>query len=160
MYCIPCWLGVVPRAVWQWLHHLRLDSQLLRVLRRTRVQQRGGRVLEAAQRDYCGLRRDSWGGGGYSLLLPKWKRDFFFFSRSLALKRSSPLERHTWLLLGLEVTMSLDSFVIFTSQCNSYIQGVWKNRLLIELWAHKHYLIGCSGAKLCHEHHLGALDPA
>ena len=93
-------------------------------------------------------------------VVAKMKAWFFFFSRSLALKRSSPLERHTWLLLGLEVKMSLASFVIFTSQCNSYIQGVWKNRLLIELWAHKHYLIGCSGVKLCHGHHLGALDPA
>ena len=49
---------------------------------------------------------------------------FFFFSLSLALKRSSPLERPTWLLLGLEVKMSLASFIIFTSQCNTYIQGV------------------------------------
>lgn len=49
--------GTVPRTVRQRVHHVRIHTELLRILRGAGGQQRGRRVFAAAKRDHCRLRR-------------------------------------------------------------------------------------------------------
>ena len=68
------------------------------------------------------------------------------------------------LMISIQSHAPTKPFALHSSQIILFLQGVSK-KFLMELWAWLDNLCYCSlglccGTKFCHEHHLGAFDPA